>query len=114
MYQRQLASEHPLIDLGAEEIKHRLRVNTAEVLYREALRENAARYEDEIKTLDQRTSAGAQEAAAVRNSFLEQIEAYQRQVQLTTPQEARNNLEITLAIERAVETRQAVALPLAG
>ena len=33
---------------------------------------------------------------------------------LTTPQEARNNLEITLAIERAVETRQAVALPLAG
>jgi len=31
---------------------------------------------------------------------------------LTMPQEARDNLEVTLAIERAVETGQAVALPL--
>jgi predicted dehydrogenase len=33
---------------------------------------------------------------------------------LTTPAEARSNLEITLAIERAVKTGQAVTLPLAG
>ena len=33
---------------------------------------------------------------------------------LTTPAEARSNLEITLAIERAVETGQPVSLPLAG